>query len=185
MAVAPSLIRRAGWPAAAALAFAFLALLALHGERPEAGLAPFKSAGLLTAFAPEQAREIDITRGGETWFFRREGGSWRAVAAPRAVPVEAAARIETGLRLLRDSGPLRVLAAEEVSPSAATDFALGDGALSISVRAAGAQPFVIRFGAANPLGVARYVRVDGKEGVPLLPGYVAESWEQVIGPAPQ
>ena len=34
---------------------------------------------------------------------------------------------------------------------------------------------------ANPLGSARYTRIDGIDGVPLLPAYVAETWEQAIG----
>ncbi len=46
-----------------------------------------------------------------------------------------------------------------------------------------AATFTIVFGAANPLGSARYARIDAVEGVPLLPAYVAETWEQAIGAA--
>ena len=181
MVVAPPLIRRAAWPLAAAVAFGFLAALALHGERPEAGLARFKAAGLFTAFAPEDAREVGLSRAGETWRFRREGGTWRAVEAPRPVPANAANRIDTALRLLRDSGPLRVLSPEEAARATPSDYALGPEALSVTVLGPDAATFAIRFGATNPLGSARYARVEGIEGVPMLPTYVAETWEQAIG----
>jgi hypothetical protein len=181
MVVAPSLIRRAAWPMAAAVALAFLVALALQGERPEPGMVGFKAAGLLTAFAPADAREIEVRRAGELWHFRREGTSWRVVQAPRPVPPEAADRIDTALRLLRDSGPLRVLSANEVARAAPSDYALGPEALRVTVLGPDAATFAVRFGAANPLGLARYARIEGIDGVPLLPAYVAETWEQVIG----
>jgi hypothetical protein len=181
MVVASPLIRRAGWLLAAVAAFAFLAALALHGERPEPGLARFKAAGLLTAFAPEDAREVEIVTGGETWRFRRDGAVWRAVAPPRAVPAEATSRIDTALRLLRDSGPLRTLSADEIARVPPAEYALGSDALHITVRGPDGAKFAIRFGNRNPQGSARYARVDGVDGVPLLPAYVAETWEQVVG----
>jgi hypothetical protein len=182
MAVAPPLIRHAAWPLAAAAALAFLVGLALHGERPEPGLAYFKAAGLLTAFAPAEAREIEVTKAGEIWRFRRDGNGWRTIETPRPVPADAAQRIETALRLLRDSGPLRVLSADEARATPA-GYALGPEALRVTVLGPDAAPFAIRFGAANPLGSARYAQVEGIDGVPLLPAYVAETWEQAIGAA--
>ena len=183
MAVAPSLIRRAAWPLAAALALVFLAALALHGERPEPGMVGFKAAGLLTAFAPDDAREVEVGRAGEVWRFRRDGRSWRAVEAPRPVSAEAADRIDAALRLLRDSAPLRVLSADEAARAAPSDYALGPEALRVTVLGPDAATFTIVFGAANPLGSARYARTEGIDGVPLLPAYVAETWEQAIGAA--
>jgi hypothetical protein len=181
MAVASSLIRRAGWPMAAALALAFLTALALQGERPEPGMVGFKAAGPLTAFAPDDAREIEVGKAGEVWRFRRDGRSWSAVEAPRLVPAEAADRIDTALRLLRDSAPLRLLSADEAARATLSDYALGPDALHITVLGPDAARFAIVFGAANPLGSARYTRIDGIDGVPLLPAYVAETWEQAIG----
>lgn len=181
MVVAPSLIRRAAWPVAAAFAFAFLAVLALHGERPDAGLTAFIPAGLLTTFAPQDARMVEVTRARETWRFEREGQGWRTVEAPRPVPADASARIDAGLKLLRDSAPLRILTPEEMRTAPPTDYGLGPPALQVKVRGPGEATFTVRFGARNPLGVAVYTRIDGVQGVPLLATYVAETWHQVIG----
>jgi len=114
------------------------------------------------------------------------GNGWRAIETPQPVPADAAQRIETALRLLRDSGPLRVLSAEEAR-AASADYGLGPEALRVTVLGPDAAPFIIRFGATNPLGSARYAKVEGIDGVPMLPGYVAETWEQATvgesGPA--
>jgi hypothetical protein len=183
VADAPSLIRRFAWPLAAAVAAAFLASLALQGERPEPGLTRFKAAGVLTAFAPEAARDIAITGDGKTWHLRREGGAWQPVATPQPLPADAGTRIDTALRLLRDAAPMRRLSAEEVAVGDAADYALGPTALRVRVDGPEGASFAIRFGARNPLGSSRYAQVGGEAGVTLLPAYVAEAWEQAIGVA--
>jgi hypothetical protein len=181
--VASTLIRRAAWPLAAAAALVFLVALALHGQRPEAGLASFKAGGLFTSFPPEQAQEVEIIRAGKTWRFMREGPTWRPVEAAGPVPREATQGIDAALRLLRNSAPLRTITAEEVGPSLPPDYGLGTDALRVTVRGPAGASFVIRFGAPNPLGSGRYTQVEGMAGVPLLATYVAESWQQVIGTA--
>jgi hypothetical protein len=158
------------WPAAAALAFAFLVGLALQGGRPDI-LVDFKPAGLL-AFSPEQAREIEITTGADRKRFVRNGDHWQA-------PPQTAERLEAGLRLLHNAAPMRVLSAEEIARVPPSEYALGPDSLRVTVRPDKGAAFVIVFGGRNPLGAARYAKVDGTAGVALLPSYVAEAWEQV------
>lgn len=186
--MASALIGRIGWPVAATLAAALLVVLALHGERPEPGLARFKAAGLMTTFTPAEAREVDISKGQRTWRFRRDGTLWRRLDGSQPAAPDDRGRIDTdridaALKLLRDSGPLRTLSADEVGKDSAGEFDLGDKALAVTVRGPGKAAFEIRFGARNPLGSARYARASGVEGVPLLSAYVAEAWEQLIGAA--
>ena len=58
--VAAAGVRGWGWAAAAVLAAGFIALLALHGERPEPGLARFQPAGLLADWPIEQVTSIEL-----------------------------------------------------------------------------------------------------------------------------
>src|SRR5262249_37006305 len=97
---------------------------------------------------------------------------------------DAGERIDTALRLLRDSSPLRTLSADEVGPTPAADYALGPDALRGAVRGPNGATFAITFGARNPLGTARYSKGGGVGGVPLLPSYVGETWQQAIATAP-
>jgi len=164
--MAPSLTQRLAWPVAAAVAFAFLVGLALHGERPEPGLVRFEAAGFMKQFAPEQVREVEIVTAAGRWRFRR-GTDWPD-------------RIDAALRLLRDAGPMRVMTADEVATQSAATYGLDSGATVVTVRSEGGETFAIRFGARNPLGSGRYARVDGMGGVPILPAYVGDAWEQVV-----
>jgi hypothetical protein len=51
--------------------------LALCGERPETDLGRFQVGRLLMPFSPEQAQEVEITRGGMTSRLKREGPTCR------------------------------------------------------------------------------------------------------------
>ena len=179
MAVAPSLIGRLAWPLAAALALLFVVGLALTGKRPDAGIAQFKASGLLTAFAPEDTHEVEIAVGGKTWRFRRED-VWHAAEVPAKVAPDVGERIEAALRLLRNAGPLRVLTADEVAQMPESEYALGAQSLLVRLSGPNGATFQVQFGGSNPLGLARYSRVTGVEGMPMLPAYVAQAWEQVI-----
>jgi hypothetical protein len=164
--VASPVTARLGWPLAAALAFAFLAGFALHGKRPEAGLADFKPGGFLTQFAPEDAAEVEVATPNGRRTFRRSDG-WPP-------------RIDEALRLLRDSAPLRTMGMDEISTQPASSYGLDDHATRVAVRNAGGRTFVIRFGGRNPLGSGRYAAVEGVPGVSILPTYVGDAWEQVL-----
>lgn len=179
--MAPSLIRRLAWPSAAALALLFVVGLALTGKRPDAGIAQFKPSGLLTAFAPDDTREVEIAVGGKTWRFRREDDGWQSVETPRKVSSDAGERIDAALRLLRNAGPLRVLTVDEVAEVPESQYALGAQSLLVRLHGPNGAMFQVQFGGRNPLGSARYSRVMGVEGLPMLPTYVSEAWEQVIG----
>ena len=48
------------------------------------------------------------------------------------------------------------------------------------MRGAEGRTVTIRFGGANPLGLARYTRIDARPEVVLLPAFVAQAWERVM-----
>ena len=175
--MAAPLLRRALWPVLAVLAVGVLLALALHGERPGAGLEKFEASGLMVHIDPASVAEVEVIAGARRWRFAREGGGWRVVEAALAPPVDLAARVESGLKLLHNAAPERILSGDELSAQAS--FGLEPPALSVV--ATGATRFAIAFGASNPLGLARYSRVEGRTEVALVPGYVAEAWEAAVG----
>jgi hypothetical protein len=177
--VAAALIRRWAWSLAGLAAFAFLVAAALHGQRRDP-MQEFRPAGVLTAFAPEDAREVEITLEGKVWRFRRDGG-WRSSDPSKTAPADLSNRIDTALRLLRNAAPLRVLTADEAERVSPAEYGLGPTSLGVEVRAASGMVFRIQFGGRNPLGSARYAKVGGMAGVPLMPIHVGDAWEQVIG----
>jgi hypothetical protein len=105
-------MNRLAWVAAALGATAFLAALAFTGGRGGPGLEPFVPKGLMT-IPVEDVREVDVTASRGHWHFVRTQAGWRATQGAAAAGFEA--RLDSALKLLRNSGPDRVLTEAEVA----------------------------------------------------------------------
>lgn len=169
-------VRTWAWAVGAALAAGFLGVLAFHGERPEPGLDRFEPAGLLVDWPIEDIAKLELSAGTKHRSFHRVAGGWRGEGAP----ADLEQRIATGLKLLHNSAPQRILAASEIGGHGLVEFGLEPPRLTLSAATAAGRRVTIRFGAANPLGLARYTRIDGRPEVILLPAFVAEAWERVM-----
>jgi hypothetical protein len=173
-------MNRLAWAAAALGATAFLVTLAFTGGRGGPGLEPFVPKGLITIPIGE-VREIDVAAPHGHWHFVRAQDGWRATQGIATAGFEA--RLDSALKLLRNSGPDRVLTEAEVAWAGAAQFGLAPPRLRITVSGPDASVFAISFGAANPMGLSHYARLDGSSQIALLPAFVAEEWERT-GAAP-
>ena len=173
-------MRRFAWPAAAGAALALIAALAWHGERPQPGLARFAPAGVLAALPPSRISDVVVATSATSRAFRRNtAGEWLAKDGGSPADPELAEQIETALKLLHNSPPLRTLDASEVAGQPLDQFGLAPPRLTVTARVAEGPGMTIAFGGANPLGLARYARIDGRPELLLLSSYVAEAWEKV------
>lgn len=168
-------MKRLAWPAAAIIATIVLIGLALTGGRGGPGLEPFVPKGLL-AIPVEKVREVDVSAPRGHWHFSRAEGGWRATQGIAAAGFEG--RLDGALRLLRNSGPERVLTGVEVTRADAAQFGLAPPWLRVIVTGSDASVFAISFGASNPMGLSHYAMVDGSPEIALLPNFLAEAWEQ-------
>jgi len=169
---------RLAWAVAALGATAFLVALAFTGGRGGPGLAPFVPKGLLT-IAAEDVREIDLTTPQGHWHFVRAQGSWRVTLGKTTAGFEE--RLDNALRLLRNSGPDRILTSAEVAQAGAAQFGLASPRLRIVVSGPDSSSFAISFGTTSPMGLSHYARLDGSPEIALLPAFVAEEWERTGG----
>jgi hypothetical protein len=169
---------RLAWAAAALGATAFLAALAFTGGRGGPGLEPFKPKGLMT-IPPEDVREVDVTAPRGRWHFVRTQDGWRATVGTTTAGFEA--RLDSALRLLRNSGPDRILTAVEVTQAGMAQFGLAPPWLRIVVSGTGPSVFAISFGVTNAMGLSHYARLDGSPEIALLPAFVADEWERTGG----
>jgi hypothetical protein len=173
-------MNRLAWAAAALGATAFLVILAFTGGRGGPGLEPFVAKGLMT-IPIEQVREIDVAAPRGHWHFVRTQDGWRATQGIATAGFEG--RLDSALKLLRNSGPDRVLTEPEVARAGAAQFGLAPPRLRITVSGSDASVFAISFGVTNPMGLSHYARLDGSSQIALLPAFVAEAWERT-GAAP-
>ena len=171
-------MNRPAWAAAALAATAFLVALAFTGGRGGPGLEPFVPKGLMT-IPIEDVREIDVATPRRHWHFVRTQDGWRATQGIATPGFEV--RLDSALKLLRNSGPDRVLTEAEVARAGAAQFGLAPPRLRIIVSGLGASVFAISFGVTNPMGLSHYARLDGSSEIALLPAFVAEEWERTGG----
>ena len=164
------------WSAAALGATGFLVALAMTGGRGGPGLEPFTPKGLMT-IPPTEVREVDLETREGRWHFVRANEGWHATAG--ATTAGFAARLDGALTLLRNSGPERILSADEIAGVDPTQFGLDPPRLRVLINGASASSFVISIGAANVLGLSDYARTGGSHEIVLLPGFVAKEWERV------
>jgi hypothetical protein len=166
---------------ATVLAAGVIIALASYGRRPEPGLVGFEAAGVMLLIPPDSVTEVVVSEGGRRWRFERASSKgWAAMAGP-PLAEGVAARIDSGLRFLHVSAPQRVLQPEEVAATSPSEFGLEPPRYTVSVRSPSAAPFTIEFGALSPHGPAQYARVTGRTEILLLPSFVGEQWESVLG----
>lgn len=158
------------------VAAAALLALALHGERPATHVLAFEAAGVMRHIPLHEIVEVEVASGALRWRFARDAAGWHTAGETAPLTADATAGIDEALRFLHNSAPERTLSGDDLAGSAA--FGLEPPALAVAVQ--GRVRFSIAFGAANPLGLARYARVEGHAEVVLLPRYVADAWEKVI-----
>jgi len=171
-------MNRLAWAAAALGATAFLVTLAFTGGRGGPGLEPFVPKGLMTV-PIEGVREIDVATPRGHWHFVRTQDGWRATQGTVTAGFEV--RLDSALKLLRNSGPDRVLTEAEVARAGAAQFGLAPPRLRIAVSGPDASVFAISFGVTNPMGLSHYARLDGSSEIALLSVFVAEEWERTGG----
>ena len=158
-----SMLKRYGWAVAALAAVALLLMLALRSPDRQKGLTEYEAAGTMRHIATVDVTAVQLVAGTRELRFERRNGAWS----------DDAPAIEAALRLLHNTPPERNF---EV---AAPEFGLDPPTLTVRVQTADGRAFEADFGAANPIGLARYVRVrsGGTTTLHLMPGYVAEAWE--------
>ena len=177
--VGAAALKKALWPALAVLGAGFLVLFSQHGDRPEPGLQVLTPAGLLADVGDSEILAIDIAVGDSRLALRPGGGGvWSGPAG--ILSAAQREKLDVALRILRNAAVERTIDAPAGTPL--EQFGLERPNLSLVVSIAAGRRLAIVFGGANPLGHSVYARVEGNDGILLVPRHVAESWREVAAP---
>ena len=161
--------------AAACLMIATISALSLTGRWPGgASFARYEPNGIVD-LPPEQVRRVEIAEHGDLIVWQRTSEAWTAKAAG---PDNAVGNhIETALRFLNVSAPLRVLGTGEFSDADIAEFGLDPPHQMIALVAADGNVTSVWFGALNPAQTSHYTRVVGRSAIYLMPRHVAAEWQ--------
>ena len=92
------------------------------------------------------------------------------------VSADLAKQINLATRFMHTAKPVRVLSAEELLGVAQDQYGFGQDALCATLSLAGGGTLKACFGSATPEGSLQYMRIEGRDEVYLMSGFVGEAW---------
>jgi hypothetical protein len=165
---------------AAGLLIIVIIVLLVSGHSPELrSFVPFTPKGLI-ARAPSDFVRIEIRAGREGVTLHRDAGTWALDGAADVISAELASHLDTGLRFMHVSRPVRQLDAAELTDAPFSEFGLDPPSSVVLLTAADGTTATVNFGAFNPAGTSQYVRLAGAATIYLMPRHVGTEW-QVAG----
>jgi hypothetical protein len=163
-------------PVLAALALAYLAVMVVNGALPrQRQLVKFEAKGVLR-IEPELVRLVTLSRGGrQAQLLRSAEGGW-TLERGGAVGPEVARHLETAVKMLHRSPPVREIAPEELAGVDRGPFGLGDPSLLAALAGPGGPVLSVRFGAHNPEGFLQYMAIEGDPKLYLMSRFIGAEW---------
>jgi len=174
---------RRRWPAAVAalVAVGFIAAMVWSGREPESRwLVKSETPGVLVV-PPDRISRVEVTAAGRRLTFERGAGGWTAGRGP--VPPPLAAHLESSVKFMHVSAPVRVLAGEEYAHAALAEYGLDPPRYTVSLFAGDRLVLDAGFGVLNPQKVLQYMRLRGHDEVHLMSRFVGQEWERVVDAA--
>jgi hypothetical protein len=169
-------ISRLALPMAALVALGYLVTMVVVGARPvQRQLEKFAASGVLR-LAPEAIRKITIARAGRRVALIREGEDWRPDAGGFAVSRKAAKHIDTALKMLHRSGPVREIPPGELSGVDTRPFLLDNPAVIAVLSDGGSYAMTVHFGGLNPEGFLQYMQIEGDPQLYLMSRFIGAEW---------
>jgi hypothetical protein len=158
-------------------AVGFLLVMTLSGRtRPMQSLVKFEAAGLMRE-TPDRIDRVEVAAEGRRLAFIRRQSRWTFTDPAAEVTAGARSHLETSLRFMHVTAPVRVLSRDEYQDEALGEYGLRPPRYSVSLYEGSHAVLTTRFGGRNPQNLFQYVRVDGRDEVYLLPVFVGREWE--------
>ena len=170
-------LRRLALPLLALLALAYLVAMVVTGAQPvQRQLVKFEAKGVLQ-IEPQAVQRITLGRGGRQVVLARSGeeGGW-ALEPGGAVELVVAMHLDTAVKMLHHSPPIREIASEDLSGVDTRPFGLEEPVIVAALSGSGGHVLTVRFGALNPEGFLQYMRIDGDPKVYLMSRFIGAEW---------
>lgn len=172
-------LRRLALPLLALLALAYLVAMVVTGAQPvHRQLVKFEAKGVLQ-IEPEAVQKITLGRGGQRVVLVRSGDRW-TLEAGGAVEGAAATHLDTAVKMLHRSPPVREMAAEDLSGVDTRPFGLEEPVVVATLLGPDGKVLSVRFGNLNPEGFLQYMRIDGDPKVYLMSRFIGAEWTAAL-----
>lgn len=164
----------------ALLALAYLAAMVVNGAQPvNRQLVKFEAKGVLR-IEPQEVQAVALGRGGQQLVLTRAGdGAW-VLERGGALEGAAATHLDTAVKMLHRSAPVREIPPEELSGVDTRPFGLEEPVVVAALSGPGGQALTVRFGALNPEGFLQYMRIDGDPKLYLMSRFIGAEWAAAL-----
>lgn len=172
-------LRRLALPLLALLALAWLVAMVVTGAQPvQRQLVKFEAKGVLQ-IEPEAVQKVALRRGERQLALVRSGDGW-ALEPGGAIDGAAATHLDTAVKMLHRSPPVREITAEELSGVDTRPFGLEEPVVVATLSRPDGKGLTVRFGALNPEGFLQYLRIDGDPKVYLMSRFIGAEWTAAL-----
>lgn len=172
-------LRRLALPLLALLALAYLVVMVVTGAQPvQRQLVKFEAKGVLQV-EPEAVQKVTLGRGDRQLVLVRSGNGW-TLEPGGTVEGAAATHLDTAVKMMHRSPPVREIAAEELSGVDTRPFGLDEPVVAATLAGPGGKTLTVRFGALNPEGFLQYMRIDGDPKVYLMSRFIGAEWTAAL-----
>jgi len=164
----------------ALLAVSLLTAMALSGHlRESKQFVKFTPAGVM-AEAPAEIDRVELRASSRRWILVRGSSGWRV--GPDGPPVSAslAAHLDSSIKFMHVSAPIRVMEHTEWGPVGLREFGLDPPDYIATLYHHDSPVLGARFGMPNPQKVLQYMKVDGRDEVYLMARFIGEEWEKTL-----
>jgi hypothetical protein len=167
-------------PLLAMLALAYLVAMLVIGAQPvQRQLVKFEAKGVLP-IEPQAMQRITLGSGGRHVVLARSGeGSW-ALEPGGAVEQAVATHLDTAVKMLHRSAPVREITPEDLSGVDTRPFGLEEPVIVAALSGPDGHVLTVRFGTLNPEGFPQYMRIDGDPRVYLMSRFIGAEWTAAL-----
>lgn len=167
------------WRAAAYTAILYLVAMYLTGALPRSRqLIEFDAHGVLEV-DPSQVQRVTLTANDHVFRYRRIGGAWVRDHDSAELPAAQAASLETAVKFMHTSAPVRSFAAGEWQPTDLAQYGLNSPRFAIALFGNDQPLLRARFGEMNASGFLQYMQVEGRDELFLISRFVGAEWAAV------
>jgi hypothetical protein len=168
-------LSRLAMPLLAAAALAFLLAMVVIGAQPkQRQLVTFEAKGVLR-LEPDEVGKIVVSRAGRHAQLVRRADGWVLTPDARVTPA-VATHLDTALKMLHRSAPVREMAPEDLAGVDTRPFGLEDPTVIAALWGPAGPVLTVRFGAHNPEGFLQYMQIEGNPRVYLMSRFIGAEW---------
>jgi Domain of unknown function (DUF4340) len=173
--------RRRAWLATlvAVAAFAFIVFMIYEGAVPRREqLIEFHAKGLLQP-GPQRVTRVEIDKGEKKIGFVRAKTGWLREPDQQPAAAKLAEVLTMATQFMHTAAPVQEVSKKDYPSGGIKEFGLDQPRISVTLWDGNTPILTAHFGGNNPTGILQYMKLEGRDEVYVMSGFVGSQWEKV------